>query len=149
MMAPGPADARVTASASPAFLSEPSRPEPALALLYAGSPAFVNGAAVLFDSGRPEDAGKLTDSGRLTRLRGHFPGGSPSPGSLDPGLALLLYVDDLSLPRARVRLVDLLRQGGERPLNLSRRPGQRVRIELVDPAGAWASGAPVMEVALA
>ena len=49
-------------------------------------------------------------------------------------LCLLIFVEDLSQPRARVRLADLIRQGGERPLNISRRPGQRIRIDLVDPA---------------
>ena len=73
--------------------------------------------------------------------------GDPS-GPLNPGLALALYVDDLTAPRARVRLVDLLRQGGERPLNIRRQPGQVVRLVLLDPAGAWASGGPALEVAL-
>jgi Ca-activated chloride channel family protein len=58
---------------------------------------------------------------------------------------LLLFVDDLAAPRARVQLADLVRQGGVRPLNLRRGPGQRVRIVL---AGRW-TGEPVpLQVAL-
>ena len=64
------------------------------------------------------------------------------------GLTIALYVDDLTAPRARVRLADLIRQGGERPLNVRRQPGQVVRIVLLDPNGAWAAGAPSLEVAL-
>jgi Ca-activated chloride channel family protein len=58
-------------------------------------------------------------------------------------------VDDLASPRARVRLADLVRQRGERPLNLSRSPGQVLRLVLADPAAAWKDGAPTIEVALA
>ena len=117
-------------------------------MLFAGAPVFANGEDVLFDSARSEDARKLTDGGTLTHLQVRFPGGPPPPEKIDPGLSLLIFVEDLSQPRARVRLADLVRQGGERPLNLRRRPGQRVRVVLIDPAGAWASGAPAMEVAL-
>ena len=58
-------------------------------------------------------------------------------------------MDDLTAPRARVRLADLIRQGGERPLNVRRRAGQVVRLVLLDPAGAWAAGASALEVSLA
>jgi hypothetical protein len=47
-----------------------------------------------------------------------------------------------------VKLADLIQQRGERPLNLRKGPGQAVRILLADPAGAWASLAPVIELAL-
>jgi Ca-activated chloride channel family protein len=57
-------------------------------------------------------------------------------------------VDDLTAPRARVRLADLLRQGGERPLHIRHQPGQALRLVLLDPAGAWASGGPEIEVSL-
>jgi Ca-activated chloride channel homolog len=139
------ADMMLSASAGAAFSPPAALPEPELAVLFAGTPAFREGTAVLFDSARGED--KLPAVEALTRLQIRFPRGAPEPGRLDPGLALLLYVDDLSQPRARVRLADLIRQGSVRPLNLRRRPGQQVRVELVDPAGAWASGAPEIEVA--
>jgi Ca-activated chloride channel family protein len=116
-----------------------------LAVVFSGTPALAGGEAVLFDSG--SGGGSLLSGGRLSRLVVRFSGGSPS-GRLDPGLVLLLYVDDLAAPRARVRLADLLRQGGERPLNVRYQPGQVVRLVLLDPTGAWAAGAPVLEVAL-
>jgi hypothetical protein len=62
---------------------------------------------------------------------------------------LLLFLDDRASPRARVRLVDLVRQQGERPLHVRKGPGQVVRIVLADPSGAWARGAPRLELALA
>ena len=74
--------------------------------------------------------------------------GGASGAPVDPGLTIALYVDDLTAPRARVRLADLIRQGGERPLNVRHQPGQVVRIVLLDPNGAWAAGAPSLEVAL-
>ena len=49
------------------------------------------------------------------------------------GAQLLLYVGDLAEPRARVRLRDLLRQGG-RPLNLRKQQGDVVHLVLDDPA---------------
>jgi hypothetical protein len=70
------------------------------------------------------------------------------PDEIEASLSLLIFVDDLSVPRARVRLADLLRQRGERPLNLLKLPGQALRIVLADPTGAWAAAATQCEVAL-
>jgi Ca-activated chloride channel family protein len=117
-------------------------------VLFSGVPVFEGTEAVLFDSSRASDAGKLAETATFSRLTVRFPGGEPKSGTLDRGLELQLFVGDLAQPRARVRLADLLRQGGERPLNLHRGPGQPVRIILVDPAGAWSTGAPPLEVAL-
>jgi len=75
--------------------------------------------------------------------------GGGDAGLVDDGLLLVLYVDDLAAPRARIRLTDLLRQGGTRPLNVRYQTGQTVRLVLLDPRSAWASGAPVIEVMLA
>jgi len=47
-----------------------------------------------------------------------------------------------------VKLADLVRQGGARPLNLSRNRGEALRLALVDPAGVWSEGAPHIEVVL-
>jgi len=52
------------------------------------------------------------------------------------------------VPRARVRVIDILRSGGTRPLNIHWQPGQSVRLELIDPAGAWRDAAPSMRVTL-
>ena len=117
--------------------------------LFSGVPQFTAGEAVLFDSTRQEDAAKLPGQGTIRRLEVRFPAGTPAQEELDAGLVLLLFVDDLASPRARVRLADVVRQGGSRPLNLARPTGQPVRIVLLDPAGAWSQGAPQIEVALA
>jgi hypothetical protein len=39
-----------------------------------------------------------------------------------------------------------LREGGARPLNLSRRSGEAVQVVLADPQGEWTAGAPAMFV---
>jgi Ca-activated chloride channel homolog len=115
--------------------------------LFNGVPAFTNGEAVLFDSSTDED--RLGEWLRFSCLHVEFVQGAPAAASVDPGLALLLFVGDPSQPRARVRLTDLIAQGGQRPLNLTRHVGQQVRIVLVDPNGAWATNAPALRVALA
>ncbi len=131
----------------PTDSSAEAAPRPELAtLVFTGVPAFAQGEALLFDTERPEDRARLPEGGILSRLLVAFAEGWPR--QLDPGLELLLYVDDPAAPRARVRLADLARQGGERPLNVGRGAESRVRLVLVDPAGAWASGAPSLEVRL-
>jgi Ca-activated chloride channel family protein len=137
--------------ASSVFAGAPAMPEPVQAPaepLFLGVPHFKGKEAVLFDSARPGDANRLPDTTTLVRLQVDFPSGRPDAARLDAGLALLLYVDDLAVPRARVRLADLLQQGGVRPLNIRRRSGERVRLVLADPAGAWAAMAPALEVTL-
>ncbi|MBI3989468.1 MAG: VWA domain-containing protein [candidate division NC10 bacterium] len=130
------------------FLREQvAEPVPTSTVLFSGIPQFENGQATLFDSSW--GATTLPEGAILSHLTIRFPGGAPDPKRLDPGLSLLIFVDDLVVPRARVRLADLVRQGGERPLNLVREPGQVVQIVLVDPAGAWATSAPQIEVELA
>jgi hypothetical protein len=84
----------------------------------------------------------------IARLVMRFLAGLPSQGEIDPGLVIQIFVDDLSEPRARVRVADLARQQGERPLNIAWRQGQVLRVVLLDPAGAWAQGAPALDVAL-
>jgi Ca-activated chloride channel family protein len=116
--------------------------------VFCGQPAELNGEAILFDSAQAGSP-PLPDEGMLTALSVHFPKHSSAPTTLDEGLALLLYLDDLVTPRAKVRLADLLRHGGRRPLNLRRLSGQRLRLVLVDPAGAWKDAAPPLEVSLA
>jgi hypothetical protein len=115
-------------------------------VLFSGVPRFTDGEALLFDSSEGEDP--LRDQPTLSRLHLRFPAGAPRAESVHPGLTLLLFVDDLSQPRARVRLADLIRQGGYRPLNLTRHPGQRLRLVLIDPSGAWSQNAPSIEIAL-
>jgi Ca-activated chloride channel family protein len=111
--------------------------------IFSGIPAFTNAEAKLFDARQDEG---LPEETTLTRISVQFDGRAPR--SLDPGLQLLIYVGDLAMPRATVRLADLLRAGGERPLNLRRRSGDAVRIVLRDPHGAWATGAPRITVSV-
>lgn len=110
--------------------------------IFSGVPTFAKGEAVLFDSTEEE---KLPEGASLSRVSVSFDG--PAPQSLDRDLKLLIYVGDLAMPRATVRLADLVRVGG-RPLNLRRRAGQIVRVVLRDPNGAWASAAPQITVSL-
>jgi len=115
-------------------------------VLFEGIPLFEAGQAVLYDSGVDGSPAQLPAGIILRRLTVRFPEGVPA--GLDPEVALLIFVGDLSLPRVRVRLADLVRQGGERPLNIRRLPGQVVRVVLVDPRGTWSHGAPPVEVGL-
>lgn len=122
--------------------------EAATTVLFTGVPSFTDGEAILFDSSRDQDSGRIPGRAKINRLEVRFPGGTPADDALDPGLELLVFVDDLSLPRARVRLADVVRQGGVRPLNFLYSLTQVLRIVLVDPAGAWAEGGPEIEVAM-
>jgi Ca-activated chloride channel family protein len=128
--------------------SEPAPPAPPATVLFAGVPALANGEVVLFDSARPRDAARVQDAGTIRRLVVRFAAQAPSPDRLGTELSLLVFVDDLAAPRATVRLADLVRQRGERPLNVRRGQGEALRVVLVDPAGVWAGGAPSIEVAL-
>ena len=122
-------------------------PQPKTVVLFSGVPTVAQGQAVLFDSAREEDQGKAAPSGMLTRLRVQFSGTAPTPKQLG-NLVLLLFVGDMAAPRARVRLVDLVRQGGERPLNVARGPQQPLRLVVVDEQGLWAQAAPTLTVEL-
>jgi Ca-activated chloride channel family protein len=133
-------------SAGLSMLSE-SSPREAVAPagpVFSGIPTFANGEAVLFDS--TSAAVPFAVDGRLSRLEVAFPRGVPT--SLDSELTLLLYVEDLAAPRVRVRLVDLMQQGGFRPLNILRTTGQVVRLVLVDPTGVWTNLAPELAVTI-
>jgi Ca-activated chloride channel family protein len=123
---------------------------PASSVVFSGTPALAGGEAVLFDSAKARNRGGIPEAATLSRLVVRFPGKAPDPRSVDPHLALWIFVDDLTAPRARVRLVDLIQQGGERPLNLRVGRGETVRISLVDHSGAWAAKgkAPQLELTL-
>ncbi len=114
--------------------------------LFAGVPLFVNGEAVLFDSGRDADKNKLPAFVTLSELTVQV-SGPLDLNALGRDLMLLLYVDDMTTPRARVRLVDLLRQGGTRPLNVQRTAGQAIRLVLRDASGST-PGLPALTITL-
>jgi Ca-activated chloride channel family protein len=124
-----------------------SAPETKAVALFIGIPSFANGEAALFDSAGA-GSGRLPDETTIEGVEVRFPDGTPDADSLGADLCLLIFVDDLASPRARVRLADLVRQRGERPLNLRKGPGQAVRLVLAGPAGTWGRGAPRLEVAI-
>ncbi len=119
----------------------PIRPTGAIRISIAAGQHVPANGAVLFDSASD-------DAGRLTFLSVAFADKAITADALDPELTLLLFVGDLVAPRARVKLADVLRQGGRRPLNLRRNAGEPIRLTLEDPSGAWAGGAPAVEIVL-
>jgi len=134
------APAKTTAATTPTQAGSPHAP------LFRGTPTFVNGQAVLFDSTAGAGEGALPDDAVFKLLKLKFPKGVPSMQDVGRELWLLVYIDDPVSPRARIRLADLIQQGGRRPLNLARRGGQSLRLVLEDPTGVWAAGAPQIEV---
>lgn len=127
--------------------NESELPGPDRITLFSGRPQG-SGEIILFDSAWAQAAQQLPERGKITRLTISFPDGAPDAYSLGAELCLLLFVDDLAMPRARVKLADLARQGGARPLNLARKPGQALRLALADPEGVWSANSPRIEVAL-
>lgn len=113
--------------------------KPAAFDVFDGIPSFQAGKAVLFESSDRIGPGML----KLLVLR-H----PDDPAGIDPRIALLLYAADPAVPRAKIPLADLIRNGGNRPLNIRVAKGELVRIVLEDPAGAWAGGAPRLVVGL-
>ncbi len=122
-------------------------PVPNRTTLFSGRPQG-SGEIILFDSLRDQAIRPVRDAGRINRLIISFADGTPAAESLSADLCLLVFVGDLATARAKVKLADLVRQGGARPLNLSRNRGEALRLALVDPAGVWSEGAPHIEVVL-
>lgn len=135
--------------------SRPSRarpsPQPPLykesesTTVFSGVPTFINGKAVLFDSS-VDDVDTLLDRTTLRQISVELE--TSSLQSVDPGLKILIYVGALDMPRATIRLVDFLWEGGAHPLNLWRDADQILRIVLRDPKGIWVSEAPTLSVDL-
>jgi len=122
-------------------------PVPNRITLFSGKPQG-SGEIILFDSSRDQAVYQVREAGTIDRLIISFADGTPAAESLGAELCLLVFVGDLAMPRAKVKLTDLVRQGGSRPLNLSRKRGEALRLALVDTAGVWSDGAPHIEVAL-
>jgi Ca-activated chloride channel family protein len=123
-------------------------PEPTV--IFSGVIPFVGNEAVLFDSSREGDADKLPESATIRLIQVRFPDeGEPDSDSIDPELTVVVFVGDLASPRATVRLADMVRRRGQRPLNISKAKGDVVRVILDDPQGAWKDYAPKIELALA
>ncbi|MEW6244680.1 MAG: VIT domain-containing protein [Bacillota bacterium] len=119
------------------------------ARVFTGSPQFVEGRSVLFDSGRDEDLAMLPERDLiLSGMKISFPGGMREAVETYAGFDLLLFVDDPLLPRAKVSLADLIQQDGERPLNLTKRANQRLRILMLHRGGEDRETLPVLELVL-
>ncbi len=132
---------------TPPASARPTAPSGSVTL-FEGTPVFQSGQALLFDSNRSGDAGRLAGQGTIRQLAIAFAKGAPDADALDAGLMLLIYVGDLATPRARASLRDMLRQGGSRPLNLALRAGDVVRVVLLDPNNVWARVAPTLRLSV-
>jgi len=118
----------------------PDRPAVRPALVsFTGRPSFDRGQAVLIEE-------TMAQATTLSRIAVEL---DVPAAQLDRGLELWIYVQDVAVPRARIRLADLMRLGGKRPLNLAVKTGEVVRIVLVDSKGVWAAGAPSITVRIA
>jgi Ca-activated chloride channel family protein len=95
--------------------------------LFAGTAVWKGGEAVLFDSADKRGAAVGPSISRLSVAL--------NPGVEVRGLVLLLFLDDMQMPKVRVRLEDLRDLGGSRPLNL-RYTGERLRIVLMRESGS-------------
>ncbi len=126
--------------------SEASALRPKEIAIFSGNPSFVNGLATLFDSSRKENENTLPDQLMISGVKLRFLKEMEPEKLISPELTLLIFVEDLASPRAQVRLIDLVRGGLKRPLNLLRESGQIVRVVLADPRGAWVKQAPKLEI---
>jgi hypothetical protein len=115
-------------------------------VIFSGKPQFTGSEAVIFDSSKNGSADVLKGATSISQMKVVFPGGMPKSESIDKGLSLLIYVGDMSTPRAVVRIADLIRQRGVRPLNIL--VDGAVKVVLVDPAMAWAKGMPAIKVSV-
>lgn len=98
---------------------------------------------MLFDTSRDNDAKHLPDDVRLVGLEIAFTDKSFDTHQIGRDVTLQIFVEDLAVPRATVRLADLIRQKGVRPLNLKRETGQSVRVVLVGSANQQTDATPV------
>lgn len=114
--------------------------------IFKGAARFAGKEAVLFDSAANATVFHDSLASRISQLIVSFPGGAPE--AVDKNVSILIFIGDMVVPRATVKLADLLRMGGIRPLNITVNPGDHVKIVLSDPAGAWDKSVPDMEVSL-
>lgn len=128
--------------------SAPPTPTRQMHVLFKGTPVFQGNEAVLFDSSQPGKANALSKQRTLSVLRVRCVEAPSDPTQL-AGITLLLFIEDMTTPRARVRLQDIIRTpDGERPLNISLGERQTMRLVLVDQRGATRMPVPSLEVAV-
>jgi Ca-activated chloride channel family protein len=116
-------------------------PRAGTVVIFSGEPIFERGQVVLFDTTQASGQGKLPDQTTLSQIAVDFKARDIGKDTVH-GVRLLIFVGDMALPRATIRLADLLRGEGARPLNLRKRAGEEVRIVLSDPDGTWDSQKP-------
>ncbi|MGB0386419.1 MAG: VIT and vWA domain-containing protein [Ardenticatenaceae bacterium] len=150
---PQPSSPPAPVAPSPAQAQPPRGANSNTLPLFSGVPqhsAQESGAGqiVLFDSTQQAASSSPSRQVKLSGIQVYFPDGSPAAHELDRDLTLLLFVGDLSQPRAQVRLADLVRMRGKRPLNLIKQAGDPLRLVLSDPNGAWKTNAPRIEITL-
>ncbi len=114
-------------------------------VIFKGNILSERGSLLLYDSTR--DLPKPPAPTTITGLRAQMGKDGSAWRSLKPTIEILVFVGDPALPRAKVKLVDLLRHG-ERPLNLACNENELVRIELRDPDGVFASKSDEVELAI-
>jgi len=126
---PGQPQAPVAAQTPPGHVQAP-------AIVFEGIPAFAGGRALLYDSSRPVDAGKLALGQWIRRIAVTTRAGVPPDD-----LVLEVFIDDLSFPVARIPLAEAARPGG-RTLSLWAGEDQRLVLALVEPRNRPSSGCP-------
>ncbi|HEX3150636.1 MAG TPA: VIT and VWA domain-containing protein [Gemmataceae bacterium] len=125
-----------TSAASPAT--------PATTIHVAAGQHAPGDGTVLLDSAREA----LTSSGRLSSLSISSTDPALTADAIGPELTILVFIGDLTSPRASIRLADVLRQGGRRPLNLRRAASEELRLVIRDPEGKWHTGMPAVTMVL-
>ncbi len=114
-------------------------------VIFEGQILSKNGSILLYDS--TQDVQKPPAPTTITGLRAAMNPDGSDGRRLDRKIEILVFVGDPALPRAKVKLVDLLRHG-ERPLNLACGENDLVRIELRDPRGFFATQSDEVELAI-
>ncbi|MEM3341259.1 MAG: VIT domain-containing protein [Thermoplasmata archaeon] len=104
---------------------------PPLLSIFSGKVDLAGPQFTLFDSARSEDLSKIpqhdiTITGIVLKAQG------ANLNSIDRNAAIMLFVEDMSSPRATVKIQDILKLGGERPVNLRCPAGKQIKIVIFD-----------------
>ena len=99
--------------------------------VFDGVPTFANDEAVLYDGAFQGQEGSLFETLTISLDKAVQSG---------PKMNIAIYIGDLSVPRIKVALDDIIKNGGIRPINMVVRRHERVKIALTDPDGQWMAG---------
>jgi hypothetical protein len=102
-------------------------------ILFEGIPTFIRDRATLFDSSK--ESGVVPNECFIDNIRVELTGVKPE--DISDTLMLEIFIDDMTMPRAKMKLVDLIRGGGNRPLNLIKNMRNDLRVVLTGPREAW------------